>query len=233
MKKRLLDNVTLVTVTSVRIEETMDALRYCLRGLDFACVKFISSIPPSRLPPEVSFCECEPIDSLESYSRFMMYRLKDYVDTSHCLSIQRDGVVLHPEMWRESFLDYDYIGAPWPRDAAFRDQFGNFHRVGNGGFSLRSKKYLSVPTELRIPFVSTRNDLHEDVMLCVEYRHVLDQAGLKIAPLEVARHFSHEMRVREIQGIKPFGFHKYRKQNRFYPKFPSRLQKICRRFLGR
>jgi len=225
----VLDQVTLVTVTSVHIEDTVAALMYCLRGIEFACVKLISSRKPARLPEGVSFCECEHIDSLDGYSRFMMYRLKDYVETSHCLSIQRDGVVLNPDKWRDSFLDFDYIGAPWPHDKAFMDPSGTFQRVGNGGFSLRSKRYLSAPSELQIPFVSMRNDLHEDVMMCVEYRHMLEEAGIVIAPVEVARHFSHEMQIPEIRKIKPFGFHKYRKQNRFYPKFPSRVQQMLGR----
>lgn len=230
MKKRLLNSVTLVTVTSVHIEDTLDALRYCLRGLSFASVKFISDQKPVRLPDEIIFCECEHIDCLESYSRFMMYRLKDYVETSHCLSIQRDGVVLHPKKWSDSFLNFDYIGAPWPRDKAFIDPYNKYQRVGNGGFSLRSKRFLSAPSQAHIPFVSVRNDYHEDVMLCVEYRHILEQAGVVFAPIEIARLFSHEMQVPETRKIKPFGFHKYRKQNRFYPKFPSRIRKVLNRF---
>ena len=37
----------------------------------------------------------------------------------------------------EDFLDYDYVGAPWPKE-----QNDNSLLVGNGGFSLRSKKAM-------------------------------------------------------------------------------------------
>ena len=28
--------------------------------------------------------------------------------------VHADGFIVHPEMWRDEFLDYDYIGSPWP-----------------------------------------------------------------------------------------------------------------------
>lgn len=52
------------------------------------------------------------------------------VKTSHCLVIQYDGFPIDPWMWRDEFLKYDFIGAPWPVRGY----------VGNGGFSLRSTK---------------------------------------------------------------------------------------------
>ena len=38
----------------------------------------------------------------------------EHIQTSHCLLIQSDGFVLFPDKWDDSWLDYDYIGAPWP-----------------------------------------------------------------------------------------------------------------------
>ncbi len=50
---------------------------------------------------------------------------------------QEDSLVFHGDI--EQFLDWDYIGAPWPKG-----QDDNKNGVGNGGFSLRSKdKMLS------------------------------------------------------------------------------------------
>ena len=65
--------------------------------------------------------------------------LKKYIDTDFCLIIQGDGFVIHPENWTDEFLKYDYIGAPWRNLAHY-----SFIRVGNGGFSLRSKKLLKI-----------------------------------------------------------------------------------------
>ena len=65
----------------------------------------------------------------------MLQELHDHISTAHALCIQWDGYVLNAQAWDASFLDYDYIGSVWP-------QFGDGHRVGNGGFSLRSKRLL-------------------------------------------------------------------------------------------
>ena len=54
------------------------------------------------------------------------------------LIIQHDGFILNHKAWDNEFLNYDYIGAPvyW---------MGNkLIEVGNGGFSLRSKKLLKI-----------------------------------------------------------------------------------------
>ena len=55
---------------------------------------------------------------------------------------------------------------------------------------------------------------------------------MRIAPLEVAKYFSHETMIPEIQGITPFAFHKWAGTNAGYPKFkgtPELLRRIGRR----
>ncbi len=79
--------------------------------------------------------------------------------------------------------------------------------VMNGGFSLRSRKLLRAPTELAIPYVVPPpnrllgppyglhwdSDSHlEDVYLCLDLRARLEQAGVRFAPLALARSFSFE-----------------------------------------
>lgn len=49
------------------------------------------------------------------YSHFVLKELSHFIATSHMLFVQWDGYVLHPDCGRDSFLDYDYIGAPWPQ----------------------------------------------------------------------------------------------------------------------
>ena len=230
-KKQMLDltNVTLITVSSVRIDDTIDALRHCMKGITFGAVKFITHERPKNLPPEIEFGQCPKITSLAEYSYYMLFKLKDHVETPYCLTIQQDGVVVHPRLWQNIFFNYDYIGAPWP-EGVFKNSAGEFERVGNGGFSFRSKKLLELPSQLKLPFQGEGSCLHEDTLLCVDYKPILTQHGAVFAGIEVARHFSHEMAVPEVKGIKPFGFHKYRKKNKFYHKFPSTFTKIKRFF---
>jgi hypothetical protein len=68
------------------------------------------------------------IGSKEAYSYFCTYNLSKYVEGTHCLIVQPDGFILNPKAWTNSFLKYDYIGAPW----RFKDE----HNVGNGALAL-------------------------------------------------------------------------------------------------
>jgi hypothetical protein len=108
------------------------------------------------------------------------------------LCIQWDGFVLRGEAWDPAFLDYDYIGAPWPH---FRDAYN----VGNGGFSLRSRRLLEACKEL--PF--DRSEL-EDVLICRRWRPQLEQQGIRFAPERIAQRFAYE---RTIPTGDEFGFH--------------------------
>lgn len=222
-KKIYLKDVTLATVTSVHVQDTLSALLHCLKGIDFGAVKFISHSRPYALPPAVEFCPCPKIQSLEEYSRFMIYHLNDYIATPFCLSIQRDGVVVHPKLWSDEFLNFDYVGAPWPIDNAFKANNGKYVRVGNGGFSLRSKKLLALGKEMEIPFTSSTGCVHEDVFICVENGEEYESAGIRFADVETAARFSREFTLPETSWVTPFGFHKHRDKNRFYPRFPSKI----------
>ncbi|MFZ4461712.1 MAG: DUF5672 family protein [Patescibacteria group bacterium] len=74
------------------------------------------------------------INSIEEYSRFMVKDLSTYIDTEHVLIVRHDGFILNPVARTDDFLQYDYISAPcWYDDE---------NNLGNGGFSLRSKKLL-------------------------------------------------------------------------------------------
>ena len=48
---------------------------------------------------------------------------------------------------------------------------------------------------------------------------VVEAAGMRIAPLEVAKYFAHETMIPEIEGITPFAFHKWAGTNADYPRF--------------
>ena len=95
---------------------------------------------------------------------------------------------------------------------SFRDPFGNLIEVGNGGFSLRSKKLLELPSKLNIPWRWYYGYCNEDGFISVYNRHILESNGCKFAPVDIAILFSHETEFEETKGIVPFGFHgKYTK----------------------
>jgi hypothetical protein len=136
----------------------------------------------------------------------MCYELCRYIETDFALVVQYDGYVVRPNKWKQEFLNYDYIGAPWARDTHYTKEGVNV-RVGNGGFSLRSKRLLLALTELKLPFTDDGTGFfHEDGILCSYYRKELENAGIKFAPVEVAARFSHETDCAE-SVYRPFGFH--------------------------
>jgi hypothetical protein len=213
-----LKNITLVAVSSIEIDATIRALLYSKSKINFSSIKFITHEKPNNLPSDIEYIYCDKITSSKYYSYFMIYQLYKYITTPFCLTIQYDGFVINPDSWKPEFLDYDYIGAPWPiKNDAFISPFGEHIRVGNGGFSLRSKKLLETPNMINIPFEvnigsfykhMNANCYNEDGNICVHNRHLFESVGCKFAPLEIAKYFSHETPLQETINIKPFGFHK-------------------------
>ncbi len=197
-------------MTSVRIQETIKALTNSSRSIDYASIKLITHEEPPDLTDNIRYCHIPKINHIDEYSYNMIYRLGDYVDTDYALVVQHDGYVVNPEKWQNVFLEYDYIGSPFrmPSDSfSYRDANGKLFRVGNGGFSLRSKKLIDLPNELKLEWKPFHGFYNEDGFICAMNRHIYEEHGCKFAPLEVAIHFSHEMPIPETENIIPFGFH--------------------------
>lgn len=187
-----LSEVTLVAVTSVNIEATVDSLAASITATDFGAVKLLSHQRPASLPINCEFVEIAALTSARAYSDFILRELVEHVETSYCLLVQWDGYVVCPSAWRPDFLDYDYIGARWP-------QFSDGLDVGNGGFSLRSRALME----------ACRQDAFqpshpEDLAIGRENRAWLESQGLRFAPRELADAFSAE-RAGNID--ESFGFH--------------------------
>ena len=138
-----------------------------------------------------------PIRSIKEYSRWVCTELYKHVATSHLLIFQWDGYVKNWRDWDAAWLSYDYIGATWAHTDGMN--------VGNGGFSLRSRRLMEiVATDPAI------TEYHpEDQRICRHYRPYLESThAIAFAPETVARRFS-------IEGYKQgnrrytteFGFH--------------------------
>lgn len=142
------------------------------------------------------------LNGLGAYSKFCIRDMTKYVNTPFALVCQSDGYVLNGEAWTDGFLNWDYIGAPFNPSGV----------VGNGGFSLRSKRLMDYLA------CTSWDDFHpEDSAICVRHRAELEAAGFKIAPLEVAQKFAVEGRSwngQEWMGTAnrwngQFGFHSW------------------------
>jgi len=207
-----LPHVTLIAVSSLNIDETNAALLHCVNQIEFGAAKFLCSQKPSRPDRRVEYFAIPPLDYL-GYQRFMIQSLAAHVQTGHCLIIQADGFVLHPQRWRDEFLRYDYIGAPWPDTIYVRSMPLHLRNtVGNGGFSLRSKRLLDLIST--VPFDQLVDQLRfptmvEDVLICHFLFDSLVARGIKFAPQRLAARFSIETKLHRFRQSldNVFGFH--------------------------
>ena len=194
MTRLALPQVTLIAVDTRAPLLAAQALLRSMAGIDFGrAILFTHAWTPRRPLPGIEIVDIDPITSSSEYSHFVLRLMPGWVRTSHVLVTQWDGFVVEPWAWTNTFLAYDYVGAPWPDQPDSR-------AVGNGGFSLRSRRLLAAGMDLRI------DDEHpEDIALCRTYRHLLEKEhGVNFAPVALARRFAYEND--DSQGP-TFGFH--------------------------
>lgn len=189
-----LSTVTLIGVDCVDFQSFERAANICTRDIHFGGVKLLTHFPSQNK----NVVRVNEINSKEKYSEFIIKELHKYVDTPYMLIFQSDGYILNPEAWTDEFLNYDYIGATW----GYKDN----RNVGNGGFSLRSKKLMEAVSKL------CKEYMPEDYQICRAYRSQLEAMGFKFAPEELANKFAIEAySVHGFEGANKyggqFGFH--------------------------
>jgi hypothetical protein len=204
-----LSNVTLIAMTSVKIPQTIKALQYSSRGIKFGAIKIISDIDPDNIPDDIIHEYTEKMSDIDDWNYSIIYKLGKHIETEFAILIHDDGFIINPKSWRSEFLEYDYIGAPWPLpmdNFSYRDINGEIIRVGNS-VSLRSKKLIDLPVTLNLEWKPFHGYYNEDGFICVNYRHIYKEHGMKFADIDVAKYFSHETQLPETIGIEPFAFH--------------------------
>lgn len=190
-----LPGVTLVCADTLNHALAARALARCCERVRFGRALFLTDEAPASLalPREVEVLRIAPLASRDAYSALMLKGLREHVATPHALVVQWDGYVVNPDAWTDAFLAHDYIGAPW-----FWAAEGS--RVGNGGFSLRSRRLLDV---LADPSVVVEGN--EDLTIGVTRRAWLEaEHGIRFAPEALASRFSFEA---AYPVGRPFGFH--------------------------
>ena len=174
-----------------------EAVKRCMKSLKFDDVIIFSDRDDCWGNHTVH--KIDKIQSVGEYNRLMTFELPKYLNTKFCLTIQFDGFVLNPSEWNNLFLYYDYIGAPWP------SHNHGHHNVGNGGFSLRSKKLCDLVSE----YDYKDSDVYpEDLHVCQRLRPELEKKhGINFPHESIASHFSAES---YIYRYPTFGFHNIR-----------------------
>ena len=150
-----------------------------------------------------------------SYGSFVIQSLSQYIDTPYVLIVQRDGFISNPFSWNNTFLNYDYIGARWPIYDNDPKRNREDRCVGNGGFSIRSKKLLDLCSKNADQMLPS--EIPEDLLICIEYRDYFEQNQCLFAPIDLADAFSAEYTPYSGQ----FGFHGPGIREILYPKYPD------------
>ncbi len=183
-------SISLVILDTLYYEDANFAIENSLKNFNFDEVLIFSDDeskwngrPIVKIPK---------MQSIIDYSYLCIKEVPKYINTDYYLNIQHDGFVINGDCWQDKFFEYDYIGAPWLD--------GN---VGNGGFSLRSKKLANTVINSDFYVGDTRS---EDGYMCYTIRKELEEQGIKFAPKDVAEHFSWESYA---VPFPTFGFHNH------------------------
>jgi hypothetical protein len=193
-RRLALPQVTLCAIDTRAPALAAQSLQRSSADIDFArVVLFSHRVEPGTLAADIELVDIGPIGSGAEYSHFVLRRLPEHVATPFVLVTQWDGFVVDPAQWRDEFLEFDYLGAPWHDQPEARC-------VGNGGFSLRSQRLLQAGRDLRVS-----PEHPEDQALCRDHRDLLEREhGVRFAPPSLARRFAFE----NLRPVTPtFGFH--------------------------
>ena len=173
--------ITLVAVDCAYPELAIAALQRSARALPVARTLLLTD--RELAADGVDVRRIAPIRSRAAYSQFMLKALAPFITTDYALVVQWDGFVIDGTAWADEFWNYDYIGARWPHRS------GDF-RVGNGGFSLRSRRLLHA---LQDPVIELGDD-NEDEAIGIRHREHLERAhGIVFAEERVADRFAFDV----------------------------------------
>jgi hypothetical protein len=205
-----LPNVTLLAVSSIEIPATIKALQISSEKINFAKIVLVSDVRPDNLPENIEYKYYPKITCSHDFDVFAIEHLGKYFDTNHVLMVQYHGFVIHPELWNDDWLKFDFCGALWfPRKEFISLSTGSLVRVGNGGFSLRSKRLYNTIEKLGLKCVYDRSFSNDDGLINSLFRKVLLENGIVYPEATDIPEFSFENDVPENQHItKFFGFHR-------------------------
>ena len=224
MKKKLkLPDVTLLSATSSEIDDAQISMRISLHNIEFGAAKLLSPSKPKKQYPDIEYVPIAPMNSVDDYNCMIFQNLHKYFETSHCLIVQADSFVVNSRLWKSEFLEYDYIGGPWPNKIEINPNLIlhlEKNPVGNGGFSLRSKKLAE--TTSKINFKSLNFPMMaEDVVICYYLYQKMTDNGIRFAPPKLAAEFSME-NIDHLYGQDAntvFGFHGKHLRDYFMKKY--------------
>ena len=160
-------------------------------------------IAPHLVPGEIKTLALDLVENL--HSRF---------GTDYVLTVQDDGFPLRSGL--EEFVGrFDYVGAPWVHHNTYYDLYPYMYCVGNGGFSLRSKRICEAASRYYRKYFKWMPYwwyvLGDDVFYCKTLRFWFPgfRNRFRWASPEEASLFSLEHNIAFLSktDLQPIGFH--------------------------
>lgn len=137
-------------------------------------------------------------DNKNVHGMFCNSGIAEYVNTPAVLFVEWDAGICDAAMWDNSWLQFDYLGSPW----WYTDGSPN---VGNGGFSLRSKRLIDFLAQN-----TTKYPVRTDNELCRDFGpKIIADGNFNWAPVPIANDFAFEGfgRLGLPDTLLHFGFH--------------------------
>ena len=217
------------------IERAAAAVVRTVAAVKVDCLYWFSNSPfPGRLPGiEIISTRVDRAfdDFFDDVNYTCLRVIPRVVATDFTLVVQWDGFAVNAEAWDRRFFRYDYVGACWlwmwggSRFSHWRGPI-----VGNGGFSLRSRRLFDALLKIDLKwrpeewqadpridqpefFVTGANNakhIPEDLIISLWYRKTLEtEFGIKFCPPRLANKFSVESPGKFTRGWlgRSFGFH--------------------------
>ena len=212
--------VDLVTINCNMVEEGVKALEYSTKYIEFNNVFLLSD---QTISGNFDLISIKKIRDVEDYNNEIL-NLSKHIKSEYVLIIQHDGHVINHKKWDDLFLKFDYIGAPWPNSNKWNERWKyypkemeekilknlNLNRIGNGGFSLRSKKFLDYSRSYK-----EVDGAPEDIFLNILNYDKAFEYGIKYPDVKTAISFSYEIPLKGKNLEKEKRFHFYNKNDHF------------------
>ena len=212
--------VDLVTINCNMVEAGVKALEYSTKYIEFNNVFLLSD---QTISGNFDLISIKKIRDVEDYNNEIL-NLSKHIKSEYVLIIQHDGHVINHKKWDDLFLKFDYIGAPWPNSNKWNERWKyypkemeekilknlNLNRIGNGGFSLRSKKFLDYSRSYK-----EVDGAPEDIFLNILNFDKAFEYGIKYPDVKTAISFSYEIPLKGKNLEKEKRFHFYNKNNHF------------------
>jgi hypothetical protein len=185
-------HVSLVLIDTEAYVLANNAIQQCMRNFDFDEVVILTD--RIELWPQFTTHRIPRITAIDDYNDLILRTVPRLITTNFFIVAQYDGFILRRESFKPEFYDCDYIGALWPEHPVFR--------VGNGGFSWRSRKLALAAAEIadfRAPNEPEDLFIGRTIRIALESRY-----GCRFADDETAANFSTEQ---VLSNPESFGFH--------------------------